>query len=134
MSVLLVGIKFKPGNPAVDEDPMGAWTSARDAMQAALDDAATAQQEFEGFFGRTTFEEAAGRFLVTDLLVHTWDLARAARLDENLDLDEVERVLETFKELPAEAMRSDAVFGPEIPVGEGADPQTRLLAFTGRRE
>jgi uncharacterized protein (TIGR03086 family) len=123
-----------PPAPAVDEDPMGAWTSARDAIQAALDDPATAQQEFDGLMGRTTFEDAAGRFLVTDLLVHTWDLARAAKLDENLDLDEVEIVLETFQGLPAEAVRSEQVFGPEIPVTEGADPQTRLLAFTGRRE
>ena len=123
-----------PPAPAVDEDPLGAWTSARDAMQAALDDHAALATEFDGFFGRTTFEEAVTRFLGPDLLVHTWDLARAAKLDENLDLDEVEIVLATYEELPPEAVRSGGVFGDAIPAPEGADPQTRLLAFTGRRE
>lgn len=123
-----------PPAPAVDEDPLGAWTSVSDAMQAALDDPACLATEFDGFFGPTTFEEAVTRFFVPDILVHTWDLARAAKLDENLDLDEVERVLKTYEELPPEAARSEGVFGAEIPIPEGADPQTCLLAFTGRRE
>jgi uncharacterized protein (TIGR03086 family) len=123
-----------PPAPSVDEDPLGAWTSARDAMQAALDDPQTRQQEFDGMFGRSTFEDSVTRFLCPDLLVHTWDLARAAKLDENLDLDEVERVLATWQQIPSDAMRSPGVFGPEIESAGGADPQTRLLNFAGRRE
>jgi uncharacterized protein (TIGR03086 family) len=123
-----------PPAPSVDEDPAGAWASARDTMQAALDDPSNLSKEFDGFFGRTTFEEAVTRFLCPDLLVHTWDLARAAKLDENLDEEEVLIVLATYEGLPADAARSPQVFGPEIKSSEGADPQSRLLNFTGRRE
>ena len=76
--------------------------------------------EVHGFFGRTTFEEAVTRFLGPDLLVHTWDLAGAGELDENLDLDEVERILDRYQLLPdaSDALRRRLRHGdprPEAP-------------------
>jgi uncharacterized protein (TIGR03086 family) len=121
-----------PHAPSVKEDPLGAWTSARDAVQARLDDRATAQQEFDGMLGRSTFEAAVAKFLVPDALLHTWDLARATGLDENLDEDEAVAALETYKTLGA-AVRSKGVFGPEIEAPPGADAQERLLTFAGRQ-
>ena len=78
-----------PGGPSVDDDPLGAFTAARDAIQAALDDPATAAQEYDGMFGRTTFAESVDGFLSADLVIHRWDLARATGQDETLPDDEV---------------------------------------------
>jgi uncharacterized protein (TIGR03086 family) len=118
-------------SPSVADDPLGAWTLARDAVQAALDDPAIAAQTFQGFFGETSFEQSVDRFLSMDLVVHGWDLARATGLDDRMDPDEVRRLA---AEVPGfgEAARSPGVFGPELDAPAGADEQTRLLALVGR--
>jgi uncharacterized protein (TIGR03086 family) len=121
-----------PPAPSVDDDPVAAFHSARDAIQAALEDPATAAKEFDGFTGRSTFEAGVDRFLAPDALVHTWDLARAAELDENLDEAEAERVLAGLEQF-GEAMRSPGAFGPAVEPPPGADAQTRLLCFAGRQ-
>jgi uncharacterized protein (TIGR03086 family) len=121
-----------PPAPSVKEDPVAAWASARNAVQACLDDPKTAQQEFEGMLGRSTFEAAAAKFLVPDALIHTWDLARATGLDENIDEQEAEAALENYKSL-GDNVRNPRVFGPEIEAPPSADAQTRLLTFAGRQ-
>lgn len=121
-----------PAGPTVDEDPAGAWQAAQSGVQALLDDREVASVEFEGFFGPTTLAQAADTFLCADVLLHTWDLARAAGLDERLDDDEVQRVQAGYASL-GEAVRTPGVFGPAVEPPPGADAQARLLAYTGRR-
>lgn len=130
----LVDRELDPG-PLVDDDPVGAWTVARDQTQAALDDPELAGVVFEGFTGRTTFAEAVDRFLSLDLVIHRWDLARAVGVDETipeLDIDQLEQSMAVMDERMGEAMRGPTAFGPELTPPEGADRQTRLLAFVGR--
>ncbi len=117
--------------PSVDDDPAGAWDAARAAMQARLDDPATATREFDGFAGRSTLEAAVDRFLCTDLVVHGWDLARATGQDERIDPAEIDRVREAMAPL-ADKMRGPQAFGEEVGVAADADEQTRLLAWLGR--
>jgi uncharacterized protein (TIGR03086 family) len=121
-----------PEGPSVDDDPAGAFDAARGAVQADLDDPELAVTEFDGMMGRTTFETAVGRFLCTDLVVHGWDLARAAGLDDRIDPQDVERVQQVAASF-GDAMRSPQAFGPALDPPDGADDQTRLLAFLGRR-
>jgi uncharacterized protein (TIGR03086 family) len=118
--------------PSVDDDPLRAWGAARDLVQADLDDPERATAGFEGFQGPTTFEKAIDRFVCFDLVVHGWDLARAAGLDEHLDPADVQRVLEA---IPAfgEFLRAPGVCGPEIEPPPGAGEQARMLALLGRR-
>jgi uncharacterized protein (TIGR03086 family) len=125
------GIDVTSGPPPA-EDPVGAWGAARDAVQAVLDDPELAGQEVETPMGSTTLEGFIGRFGVGDVLVHTWDLARATGLDERLDPDEVHRLL-AMMEPNDEMMRQGTAFGPKVEVPGDADEQTRLIAFTGRR-
>jgi uncharacterized protein (TIGR03086 family) len=129
----LVG-KEAPAGPSVTEDPAGAWLAARAAMQGALDDPDLAGAEFESQMmgGRSTFEQGVDRFANFDVLVHTWDLARASGLDERLDPDEVHRAFESAVPMDA-MMRSPGVCGPKLDPPPGADEQTRFLAFVGRR-
>jgi len=125
---------FRPGvtvpGPSVDEDPAGAWAAVRDATQAALDDPAVAEQEMETPMGTSTMSSMIARFGIADLLVHTWDLARATGQDETLDPDEVERVYEAM--LPMDDRMRGSAFGPKVDVPDDADTQTKLIAFTGR--
>jgi uncharacterized protein (TIGR03086 family) len=122
--------------PSVDTDPAGAWAVVRDAIQGALDDPTIAGRvEDCGPPGRLSLEAAVDMTCTPDVLIHTWDLARAAGLDERLDPDEVHRQLLGIESLPPEvdaAMRGSGHFGPRAPVADDADEQTRLLAFYGR--
>jgi uncharacterized protein (TIGR03086 family) len=126
-----VGVTL-PEGPSAAEDPQGAWEAARAAMEQALDDPAVAQVEYDSPMGRTTLETTAGMFGVGDVLIHTWDLARATGLDERLDQDEVRRLYEVM-EPNDEMMRQGTAFGPRVDAPDDADEQTKLLAFTGRR-
>jgi uncharacterized protein (TIGR03086 family) len=118
--------------PSIDDDPLGAWNATRTAVQANLDDPARATVEFDGFFGRQSFEGAVDRFLSIDLVVHGWDLARAAGLDERMEPEDVERVRRVAEGF-GESARSPQVFGPPLDAPEGANDQERLLAFLGRQ-
>lgn len=120
------------GGPSVAEDPVGAFAHVRDATQAALDDPAVADLDFDGVLGRSTFSEAIGRFICADLVVHGWDLARATGQDDRLDPDEVRRLYEGLLPMD-EVMRGPGAFGPKLDPPPGADEQTRLLCFLGRQ-
>jgi uncharacterized protein (TIGR03086 family) len=118
--------------PSVDDDPLGAWRAARRAVQSDLEDPERAAAEFDGLGGRTTFETAVGRFLCMDLVVHGWDLARSAGLDERIDPDDIRRV-RAQAEAFGDALRSPQAFGPPLEPPPGAGEQDRLLAFLGRQ-
>jgi uncharacterized protein (TIGR03086 family) len=122
-----------PQGPSVDDDPLGAWTTLADALQAALDDPATAARTFDvGPPGEMTIESAIDQLVTGDVLVHTWDLARAVGLDERIDAGIAASMYEGM--LPIDAvLRSSGHFGPRVDVSDDADIQTKLLAFTGRR-
>lgn len=127
----LVGRSLEPG-PPVDEDPHGAFLAATDQVQAHLDDPAAAQAGYEGYFGATTFEESADGFLSLDFVVHGWDLARAAGLDEHIDPVDVAWVWSRVETL-GDAMRGPRTFGPAIEAEPDASDQDKLLAFLGRQ-
>lgn len=99
-----------------DADPVGAWRALDAAVQSS--------------FGDAEFDAAIGQFVLPDVLVHTWDLARATGLDETLDPEEVASLLAGMEPMDA-AIRGEH-FGPRVPVADDADPQTKLIAFTGR--
>ncbi len=117
--------------PSVDDDPAAAWAAARAVVQADLDDPARAGTTFEGSMGKMTFEETVDRFLCVDLVVHGWDLSRAAGLDDHIEPEDVARVRKIAEGF-GDAIRSPQAFGPEVEAPPGADEQAKLLAFLGR--
>ena len=117
----------------VDDDPAAAWAELRDQIQALLDrpEADTESFESEMFGGAMPLGVATERFVTGDVLVHTWDLARATGQDESIDADFAARMYEGM--LPMDAMlRQSGQFGPRVEVPDAADPVTKLIAFTGR--
>jgi uncharacterized protein (TIGR03086 family) len=126
------GVDFADG-PAVDRDPAGAWQALNATLQATLDDPDNANRPFSHpRAGDHSLPAAIDMFVTGDVLLHTWDLARATGGDERLDPDEVHRMLEGMEPLD-ELLRSSGHYGPRVPVPEDADDLTRLIAFTGRR-
>jgi uncharacterized protein (TIGR03086 family) len=121
-----------PKVPPVEDDPAAAFAAVREAVQGALDDPASATKEYDGFAGKSTFEKGVDQFICTDLIVHGWDLSRAAGLDEHIDPKDLAAVRQAMAPM-ADKMRSPQAFGPEIDAPAGADDQTKLLAFLGRR-
>lgn len=127
------GLPPLPAGPAPAEDLVGAWAALADGLQARLDDLPSAAAEVHHpHVGTHRFDDAVTTFVLGDVLVHTWDLARACGLDERLDPDEVHGMLVGIEPMD-EVLRASGQYGPRVPVAEGADEQTRLLAFTGRR-
>jgi uncharacterized protein (TIGR03086 family) len=126
-----VGIAL-PAGPSVDEDPVGAWRTQTDAVQALLDDPATADHE-HGFphIGRMSLAQATDMIYTPDVFMHRWDLARATGQDETLDATRCAAMLEGM--LPMDEMlRASGQYGPRVQVPDDADVQTQLLAFIGR--
>lgn len=74
---------------------------------------------------------AVAHLFLVDMVVHGWDLARAAGLEYEPDADAVARGL-AFAEQMAERAREHGVFGPAVEVPVDAAPMDRLLGVTGR--
>lgn len=125
------GLVLPPG-PPVDEDPAGAWRALDSGLQAVLDDPALAGREHDLPMGRMPLGAAVDMIVSGDLLIHTWDLARATGLDEELDAAEVHRMYAGIEPMDG-ALRESGHYGPRVPVADDASEQERLLAFTGRR-
>lgn len=122
-----------PAQPTVDDDPAGAWHVLDETIQRALDDPFVATREFEMRMGTFTVEQAVDMFATGDVLIHTWDLARATGQDERLDPDEVQTMYSGMTSMDEELLRNSGHYGPRVDVPDDADEQTKLIAFTGRR-
>ena len=122
----------RPALPSVDDDPAGTWEALVDAIQAQLDDPEAAKREADIHPGRYSFEQAVDVFGTGDIVIHTWDLARATGLDETLDPEDVHRMLEGMEPMDA-MLRESGHYGPRVIVPDDSDEQTKLIAFTGRQ-
>lgn len=121
-----------PSGPSVDEDPVGAWRTQTEAVQALLDDATAADEEHDfGPIGRMTLGNAISMIYTSDVFMHKWDLARATGQDEALDPDRCGDMLAGMEPVE-EMLRQSGHYGPRVEVPDNADPQTKLLAFIGR--
>ena len=127
--------KGPKSNPKLGADPLGAWIKLREQTLASLDHAhvleAIAHDPFGPDFGPMRIDALVG-FMAADLVPHTWDMARTAKVDERLDAALVKHTLATWKSLPAEVLRMDGMMGAAVKPAAGADAQTKMLNFLGR--
>ncbi len=130
---VIAGVRGGESKPlGADEDPSRAWADASRAIVEITADPEALAKEVDGPVGKMPAGQIIGRFVTMDLLVHTWDLARAVGADERLDEDSVRSAYEALK--PMDAMiRQPNVFGPKLQPPPGADLQTEFLYFLGRR-
>ncbi|HXR42319.1 MAG TPA: TIGR03086 family metal-binding protein [Acidothermaceae bacterium] len=111
-------------------DPVHAWDEAGAASSAAWQALPSDDVTVHLSFGDVPAGEYAEQMLA-DLVVHGWDLARGAGLDESFDPAAVEHVL-AYVEPQAKLWRDAGIFGEPVEV-DSADPGARLLGVTGRR-
>ncbi len=129
LTIAEVGDRFD--GDLLGADPVAAYRSAmNDAVSAAAQPGA-GERAVHLSFGDFPGSEYLSQ-IVSDLTIHTWDLARGAGADDRLDEDLVDAVT-AYLAPQAEAWRSGGAFGPLVDVPDGADAQTKLLAVTGRR-
>jgi uncharacterized protein (TIGR03086 family) len=119
-----------PREIGADEDVSVAWAEARDRFLGALP-GADLTATLPGPFGPMPADQLIGRIITTDVLVHTWDLARATGGDEQLDQSAVQGAYSGLKPLD-DMIRVPGVFGPKVEPPAGADTQTEFLCFAGR--
>ena len=125
------GVELPPG-PSVDDDPVRAWQAQADAIQALLDDPATADLVLTNpHIGEVPLDQAVDRFYTADVFLHTWDLARASGQDDTLDADTCAEMLAGMEPMD-EVLRASGQYGAKVPVPADAPVQDRLIGFIGR--
>lgn len=121
-----------PAGPSVDVDPVGAWRNQTDAVQAVLDDPASAALVLSNaHLGEVPLPTAISQFYVGDVFLHTWDLSRATGQDEALDPELAAAMLEGMTPMD-EMLRASGQYGPKVAVPDDSDVVTKLMAFIGR--
>lgn len=127
--------KNPKGTTKLGRDPYGAFAKLRDQTLEALDHAGALQRiandPYGPEFGSFPIDGFIG-FQVAELVPHTWDLARTAKVDDRLDPALCHAALAAWKSLPAEVLRTPGMFGPAVKPSAGSDAQTKLLNFLGR--
>lgn len=113
-------------------DVPGEWSVARNRMEQTLADPEKAASLVESPFGPMPFETFVGRFMCLDMLIHTWDLARATGGDEKIDADAAAAALAQLRPLDAN-LRAPGLFGPAVEPPPGADVVVELISFVGRK-
>jgi uncharacterized protein (TIGR03086 family) len=84
------------------------------------------------FYG--TFPARVGLLVnIGEVVVHSWDLARATGQHYDFDPDLALLVHGLYSAFPLDGMRSNGSLGPEIPVPADAPVADRLLGLLGRR-
>lgn len=107
------------------------WATVRAALGAALADPANLAGEAEQMGGMP--KAAVAGLVTTDLLVHSWDLARAIGADETLPEAAAASTMMGLQRMPEEMLRSERMFGPAVEVAEDASAQDKLIGFVGRQ-
>ena len=109
-----------------------AWPEVRAAISDALGDGSV----LEGTTEMPAMGEVPKAMIfgiaTSDMLIHTWDLARTIGADETLPAAAVTAAHEGLKRFPPQAMRAEGRFGPAVESAADADAQTQMLNFAGR--
>jgi uncharacterized protein (TIGR03086 family) len=113
------------------DDPVASWQRARESALAALTPEAL-DRIAPGPFGDMPVGAMLDQFMAGEVMVHTWDLARAAGLRVTLDAALVEDTFAKWEPLD-KMMRRPGAFGPKLTAPESAARQEQLMAFLGRR-
>jgi len=112
-------------------DPAASWDTAARAARDAFSAPGALERTIHLSFGDTAGRDYCTQ-MVTDLVVHAWDLSRAIGADEQLPDDLVDFVVREVTPYAAELEKS-GLFAAPVEPPPGADVQTKLLCLLGRR-
>jgi uncharacterized protein (TIGR03086 family) len=133
---LMAGKTIADVGPELDgdllgDDPTAAWHHATGPSHSAFAEPGAMDATVHLSYG----DERAAAYceqLIFDNLVHAWDLARGAGVDDTLPPDLVEWGIGWVTPI-LPMLTASGAFGEVLEVPDDADAQTRLLAMVGRR-
>jgi len=119
-----------PAGPSTSDDPAAAWRHHADAVQALLGE--RGDEEFtHPYVGTHPLAQAVDRFYVSDVYLHSWDLARAGGQEARLDEDFAGELLGGMAAME-DVLRGSGQYGPAVAVAADAPVVDRLMGFIGR--
>jgi uncharacterized protein (TIGR03086 family) len=124
--LLLRPLNAKPQRPK--GDPVERWSVTVTAISTVLRRIANDPASVEGGMSVPDLSRLLPA-LTAEVLVHTWDLARAVGVDPALDVGLCEITYEAARQNPP---RDSGMFGAPVPVLDDADAGTKLVALLGR--
>lgn len=127
----LAGVTLPLIEPAaVAADPAGAWRRRTADVQRLI---AEHGEELYASprLGEMPLARAIAQFYVTDVWMHSWDLAKALGLEPDLGEERCEVTLAAIRPLD-DVLREGGQFAPKVAVPDDACAQDRLIGFIGR--
>ncbi|MEU4995863.1 TIGR03086 family metal-binding protein [Streptomyces sp. NPDC021622] len=112
-------------------DPVASWDTAAAAAREAFAEPGALDRTVHLSFGDTSAVFYCGQ-MITDLVVHAWDLSRGIGADERLPEDLVAFAAREIAPYAADLEKS-GLFAPAVEPPADADVQTKLLSLLGRR-
>jgi uncharacterized protein (TIGR03086 family) len=126
--LLLRPLGVRAGRPRTG--PAARWAATAAALATALAEPGVLDRPIDLPGGGTSTPGDMLGALTTDVLVHTWDLARAVDLDSALDAELCAAAYDVA--VAAGIPRNGSMFGAAVRVEPDADAATKLVAFYGR--
>ncbi|MCA1831920.1 MAG: TIGR03086 family metal-binding protein [Actinomycetota bacterium] len=133
LTVPQVGDRFS--GDLLGSDPKAAWESAAKSAVTSFS-APGAMVKTIHLSSRDVPGERYAQEVLCDLIVHSWDLAKGIEANDEIDAELVDAawklgvpMLQEWRTLEG----IEASFAPPIDTPDGADLQTQLLAYYGRR-
>ncbi|AXB45635.1 TIGR03086 family metal-binding protein [Amycolatopsis albispora] len=112
-----------------EADPVAAWREARYALEDVLANA-DFTAEVAAPVGPVPLRTMLDTFFLTEIVVHSWDLATALGVPPALDAELVRKVGDYVR--PFGGAGTEGLFDPAVPTTPGADETTRLMNQLGR--
>ena len=123
----------RPSGDIIGErDPVEAYATSADAMMAAFDEPGAFDRMVTMPFGEMPAAGLAG-FRFVDLVVDTWDLAKATGQETDLAPDLCEAALAMSRQRMTGMDRANMPFKDEVAVPVDAPAADRLAGFLGRQ-
>src|SRR3954468_18600205 len=119
-----VGDRFD--GDVLGSDPFAVTDSAVSAANEAFAAGSALERTVHLSFGDFSGDNYCWQ-LISDLLVHNWDLSRGIGVDDNMDQALAEKVYDFLAPMLAQ-MAGSPYFAPPVPIGDDATPQQVLLA------
>lgn len=101
------------------------------SLQALLESPDADREVTTDWFGTMRIADIIDRFYVTDVFMHTWDLAKASGQTPPMD-EAMAAELHAHMAAMGDSLRESGQFGVQQPVADDANDIDRLMAYIGR--
>ena len=122
---------FKDVGAIAGPDPYATWFHIRNSTLAALDRPGALQTSVTSSLGNVVLDDYILQ-MTLDIVVHSWDVARATGGDERLDPELVAVSYARLQKLDPSIARAPGRYAKVVSLDGAVDPQTELLRFAGR--